>query len=284
MNSSLFTAVLLLVAAGLVVGIVLTLASILMAVPSDPKEDQVREVLPGANCGACGYSGCSGYASALASGACSDCALCAPGGKEVMDKIAGILGLHASASGHQMTAVVKCRGTCAKTENRAIYEGIESCQMASQVLGGPKQCAAGCLGFGDCVRACPYHAIRLDDGVAVVDPRLCRACKICVAVCPKKLISLLPLDKKHAANLCSNREKGPIAKKQCAAACIGCSLCARKCPKKCIKVENFNALVDAETCVACGLCVKACPTQAMQMLPVSTVELLGEAKIEGRAS
>ncbi len=272
------------VVVGLMVGLVLTIASIVMAVPVNEKEQELIEILPGANCGACGYSGCQGYANALAEGNTANCSLCSPGGKSVAAQIATCLGLNPPTGGHQLTAVVQCRGTCDKTQNRVRYQGVHTCQMASALLGGPGSCQEGCLGYGDCVRACPYDAIRLEDGVAMVDPRLCRACKICVAVCPKHIIAMIPLDKKNAVNLCNNHEKGALAKKQCAAACIGCSLCAKKCPKDCIKVERFNATVDPELCVGCHQCVKACPTGSMQMMPAFAVENLGEVKIKQKVS
>ena len=45
-------------AIGLLLGIGLAIASIVMAVPVDEKAEALAEVLPGANCGACGFSGC----------------------------------------------------------------------------------------------------------------------------------------------------------------------------------------------------------------------------------
>ncbi len=47
---------------GLVAGLILSVASIVFAVPVDEKQEAVRAALPGANCGACGFSGCDGYA------------------------------------------------------------------------------------------------------------------------------------------------------------------------------------------------------------------------------
>lgn len=55
-------------AMGLVFGLVLTGAAKVFAVPTNPKRDAVREVLPGANCGGCGYPGCDGCADAIAAG------------------------------------------------------------------------------------------------------------------------------------------------------------------------------------------------------------------------
>ena len=53
---------------GLIAGLILSVASIVFAVPVNEKEEALVGVLPGANCGACGFAGCSGYAAALAEG------------------------------------------------------------------------------------------------------------------------------------------------------------------------------------------------------------------------
>ena len=50
---------------GILAGLGLSAASVIMAVPVDETAEKLAEVLPGANCGACGFSGCSGYAAAL---------------------------------------------------------------------------------------------------------------------------------------------------------------------------------------------------------------------------
>ena len=46
-------AIVLVTGIGLLSGIILSLASVFMAVPKDEKEEKVRAMLPGANCGAC---------------------------------------------------------------------------------------------------------------------------------------------------------------------------------------------------------------------------------------
>ena len=69
-------AVIIVAAIGLLLGLMLAIASIVMAVPVDETAVAIEEVLAGANCGACGFSGCSGYASALSKGTCTDCTLC----------------------------------------------------------------------------------------------------------------------------------------------------------------------------------------------------------------
>ena len=47
---------------GLIFGLVLAAASKVFYVETDPRLDQLQEVLPGANCGGCGYAGCNAYA------------------------------------------------------------------------------------------------------------------------------------------------------------------------------------------------------------------------------
>ncbi len=45
-----------------------------------------------------------------------------------------------------------------------------------------------CTGCEACVEVCPFQAIRMEEGVAVVDPDLCRNCRICIRVCPEGAI------------------------------------------------------------------------------------------------
>jgi pyruvate formate lyase activating enzyme len=42
-----------------------------------------------------------------------------------------------------------------------------------------------CQGCGDCVKACPREAIRLDEGVARIDRSICDRCLVCVEACLK---------------------------------------------------------------------------------------------------
>jgi len=53
------------------------------------------------------------------------------------------------------------------------------------------QCCAGC---GECVAACPYHAIEIEQGVARVNGYLCKVCGTCAAACPNKAMSLIHFD------------------------------------------------------------------------------------------
>lgn len=242
-------------AIGLVVAVVLSFASVFFAVPVDEKVEKLNEALPGANCGACGFSGCSGYAGALAKGEAQP-GQCPVGGDEVAKAVAAILGVEAVSSAPQ-SARVMCSGSCDNTNKKLVYKGIQSCAAASQIFGGGGQCSYGCIGLGDCVKECEYGAIKVCNGVAVVNEDLCKACKKCAAACPKKLISIVP--KKSAAVLCSNFDKGAQTKDDCKIGCIGCMKCQKVCESGAVKVESFKATVDPALCTLCGKCVEACP-------------------------
>lgn len=53
---------------GLLIAILLGIASEKFKVPVDEKEVAIRAELPGNNCGGCGYAGCDGLAKAIANG------------------------------------------------------------------------------------------------------------------------------------------------------------------------------------------------------------------------
>ena len=132
-------AVLLVAGIGLLAGALLAVLSKIMAVPVDETAAAVEEILPGANCGACGFSGCSGYAAALGKGETKETGLCGPGGNEVSQKIAAILGVEAGTV-EPMTAVVFCQGHTDKAVKKMVYKGVASCKLASQLFGGEKEC------------------------------------------------------------------------------------------------------------------------------------------------
>ena len=262
--NSILLAVIIVAAIGLIAGLGLAIASIVMAVPVDEKAEAIRACLPGANCGACGFSGCDGYAAALSKGETTDTSLCAPGGDDTAETIAEITGFKV-AKPEAMTAVVHCKGNNLIAKNKLIYAGIESCKMAIQVFGGPKHCSFGCLGFGDCQRVCQFDAISICDGIARINPDLCKACTMCVTECPKNIISLVPKEKVNAVVLCMNHDKGALTRKECTAGCIGCMKCVKNCDVGAISVINFCATVDTEKCTGCGKCVEVCPVECIYM-------------------
>lgn len=245
---------------GLVFGLVLAAASKIFYVKSDPRLDQLNECLPGANCGGCGYAGCADYAKAIVeNGAPTN--KCAPGGAKATEAVNAIMGTE-SASGPALHAVVNCNGGNGNCGTRFEYHGIPTCAAAAAIAGGPSACAFGCLGYGDCTRACQFDAIHVVNGSAVVDREKCTGCSACVAACPHHVISLKPMAPQPAV-LCSNKDKGPAVMKACKAGCIACGMCVRNCPQQAVTLVNNVAVIDYAKCSSCGTCVTKCPKKVI---------------------
>ena len=175
---------------GLICAVGLAVASSVMAVKEDTRFTEIRACLPGANCGACGYTGCDGYAKALLEPG-TKTNLCVPGADAVAAQIAALLGVEAEDVVEKI-AVVQCAGTCEATSVKADYRGIPSCAAAKLFYGGNGSCIFGCMGFGDCARACPKNAISMQDGIACVNHTACIGCGICAQTCPQKIIEIVP--------------------------------------------------------------------------------------------
>lgn len=254
-------AVIIIGAIGLIGGVLLAVVSELCrSKENNERLAQIREALPGANCGACGYAGCDAYAEAVEKGAAQP-GLCAPGGSKTTETLSALLGVEVDVTPKKV--FVKCAGCQEKAVQKFHYSGLSSCAAALAVEGGQKLCPGSCLGFGDCVNACPFGALQIKNGLVFVNEAACVGCGKCVAVCPKAVLALRPAEKKHARVICNNTQKGAVAKKGCAVSCIGCGICAKKCENGAITVTNFLASVDPEKCVACGKCAAACPQKVI---------------------
>ncbi len=242
---------------GLILGLFLGFMGKKFAVEVDQKEIDVRAELPGNNCGGCGYAGCDALAKAIAAGE-AEVGACPVGGEPVAKKIADIMGAEVGNT-RRMTAFVKCAGECDKTNETYRYTGVEECTVMPFVPnGGSKSCTYGCMGYGSCVKACPFDAIHVINGVAVVDKEKCKACGKCVAVCPRNLIELIPYDAKEVVK-CSSKDKGKDVMAACQVGCVGCMLCTKQCEFDAIKVENNIAHIDYDKCTGCGKCAEKCP-------------------------
>ena len=248
--------VLIFIGLGLLMGALLALASKLFAVKKDEKAEAIKECLPGANCGGCGYSGCDAYAAAVSAGD-APVNKCSVGGAEAASKIAQIMGVDAGEQ-VRMRAQVMCSGTGEYAKKKYIYEGIDDCVAASKIGGGDKMCKNGCIGLGTCVRACPFDAIIVEDGVAAVDYSKCKGCGICVSACPKGIIKLIPFDAKHWVG-CMSVDDGKNTRKVCDVGCISCKICQKNCPAGAINVDNFVASIDYDKCTGCDICTDKCP-------------------------
>lgn len=257
---SILKAIILLGGLGLIFGAILAYASKKFAVEVDEREEQILEVLPGANCGGCGFPGCGGLAAAIVKGE-APVNGCPVGGASVAVKVGEIMGVSASSEDKKVAAV-KCMGTCEKAKNKYEYQGIKDCRAAAALIGGPKSCSAGCLGFGTCVSVCKFDAIKIEDGIAVVDEEKCVNCGKCMEACPKMLIVEKPATKEVFVR-CNSHEFGKAVKINCSAGCIGCGACAKVCPVEAITLDNKLAVVNQEKCIGCKVCVEKCPTKVI---------------------
>ena len=254
--SQIIIPVLIFIGLGIVMGTLLAVASKVFAVEKNEKAEAIVECLPGANCGGCGYSGCAALAEAIAKGE-AKINQCTVGGAESAKKIASIMGVDAGET-VRMRAQVMCSGTSEYARKKYVYAGIPDCTAASKIGGGDKLCKNGCIGLGTCVKACPFGAITVKQGVAAVDYAKCRGCGVCVSACPKGIIKLIPFDSKHCVG-CMSVDDGKNTRKVCDVGCISCHLCEKNCPSGAITVDNFVAHIDYAKCTGCDMCISKCP-------------------------
>jgi Na+-translocating ferredoxin:NAD+ oxidoreductase RNF subunit RnfB len=263
-NTILFP-VLALGAIGILAAVVLYFVAQKFKVFEDPRIDTVADLLPGANCGGCGFAGCRAFAENLVRAGKMEGFFCPVGGNVAMENISALLGLTAEAK-DPLIAVVRCSGSRANAPWKVAYEGASSCYFANGLFSGLSGCPFGCLGLGDCVVACQFDAICMDDetGLPVVRDN-CIACGACVEACPRKIIELRSRGKKDRRIFvsCVNKEKGAPARKNCQVACIGCGKCVKVCKFEAITLENNLAYIDFTKCTLCRKCVAECPTNAI---------------------
>lgn len=103
-----------------------------------------------------------------------------------------------------------------------------------------------------CARACPFGAIRQDDGMVRIAESLCVGCKMCVMACPFGAIEV------------GVEGEAPMSGTTNVASAKKCDLC-----------EAWRANNGKEVCA----CVEACPNQALQFVDVNNYrKALAEAK------
>lgn len=242
---------------GIFIGFFLGIFGEKFKVEVDEKEEAIMGVLPGNNCGGCGYAGCSGLACAIAKGE-APVNQCPVGGAPVTELIGEIMGVKAE-EGDRKVAFIKCAGDCEKAKNDYEYTGVKDCAAMEYIPnGGPKSCNYGCMGYGSCIKACPFDAILIVNGIAKIDREACKACGKCIAACPKNLIEFVPYDAVQKVQ-CNSKDKGKNVMAACSVGCIACRLCEKNCPKQAISVEDNIAHIDYEKCNGCGTCVEKCP-------------------------
>jgi len=152
---------------GLGFGILLAYASKKLKVQKNPLVKKVRDLLPGANCGACGLAGCDAFAEAVVAGKVPVTG-CIPGQQEIADKISGILGKESE-------------GIETRTQN-------QESETKKPTLKPVKVLLDLCIGCGLCMRKCPKQIIEMVDKKAIINHDKCIKCGLCINACPKKAI------------------------------------------------------------------------------------------------
>lgn len=246
---------------GLVAAIALAVASRVFNVPEDPRVEAVREVLPGANCGGCGFAGCDGYAAAVVADPGIPANKCCAGSADVHVAVGELTGKTVSES-EPLFALRRCDKVAGNVASRYQYHGVPSCASASMMRGGVDVCSHSCLGYGDCVQACPFGAMEIRNGMVHVNKRLCVGCGTCIDVCPRGVLELNPRRARVHVS-CNTRDKLRAVMDVCTVGCIKCNRCIKVCPAKAVRMENERIVIDHKACLNydqdCGLaCVQNC--------------------------
>ena len=273
-------AMLLLNAVAVIGGLTLVLATLLvfanrwLHVVDDPRIGRVLQMLPHTNCGSCGYPGCRAFAEALVAGEVLP-GKCSVGTPQDRLRIASYLGVDVGETDKRV-ARLACAGGTNVARARANYQGLESCAAAALVAGGGKGCFWGCLGLGDCQRACDFAAIEMNQHqLPVVAEDRCTGCGDCVESCPKDLFSLRSVnDRLWVA--CSSLAEGDAILGDCEVACTGCARCAMDAPDQ-IEMKNGLPVIDYHTVPLTAAPTERCPTGAIVWLDRNAGPVKGHA-------
>ena len=226
MENTILAAVLTMGGLGIVFSSGLALAYNKLKVEENPLVDLVAEELPASNCGGCGKPGCRKFAEDLVNGTIAP-EKCVVMSDDAMEAIGQLLGITISGV-EKKIARVMCQGGLNEAKYKGVYFGAKSCMASEFASGGTKLCDYGCIGFGDCARACPFDAIKMNDNeLPIVDEKKCTGCEKCVAACPKNIIEMHSRDT-ELLMLCKNRDINKDAKKACSVSCTACGLCTHE--------------------------------------------------------
>lgn len=261
----LISAILTMVSLGILFAGILAAANQKLKVVEDPKIGELTEGLAGLNCGACGYPSCHEFATAII-GKKKDAlnSTCVVGGPEVVEFVSQFTGV--AKEPLKKVAVVFCGAKNKDKTRNSAYKGIKTCRSSHLLSGGGMNCEYGCLGYGDCVLACAFDAMKMVDGLPVIDPEKCVACGKCVAACPRDIIELMPYDADNLVlPVCRSKDKGALVRKICAVGCIACKIC-EKLSGGAICVNDNLAKLDTKRMkedVNWQEVIKKCPTKTI---------------------
>lgn len=247
---------------GLFAGVALGIAAQIFHLDVDPRETEILNALPGFNDGACGYPGCAAYAKAVVTGAAGP-DLCHVGGTVTAKRIAEIMGLTPGKGQPPLIAVVFCQGDRLKAKVKYRYLGMVNCGAAQMIAEGPKECPAGCLGMGRCVRACPFDAIEITpEKLAVISRDKCTGCQKCVSACPRSVIRMVP-EYVTTHVLCRSHDKGARVRQYCEIGCIACAVC-QKVDARAYQIKDNLAQVNDATPPLDSQAITQCPTHCIR--------------------
>ncbi len=214
---------------GAVCGIVLSLASKIFYVYEDPRIAMVENCLAGANCGGCGFAGCSAAAAAVVSGK-APANICIVSGKTGAEAVAKVMGVEVGNAEAPLSYNM-CEGGF-RAADKYHYMGISSCKAMAVVFGGKRVCTVGCIGLGDCVKACQFGAVAMGPkGHPVVDEEKCVGCGACQKACPKDIIEVKTLSERLMK---FNQKHDPLAP------------CAQTCPAEINIPRYINQLREGK--------------------------------------
>ncbi|MDD4179579.1 MAG: RnfABCDGE type electron transport complex subunit B [Candidatus Margulisbacteria bacterium] len=259
-----FTAIIVLGILGFIFAGALGLAADYFKVEEDPRLGPIVAILPGTNCGACGSASCHNFAEKLIKGEVQISG-CVAGGPGVASALAKVMGVEEPTAAHKKVAAVHCGAKEGQRKRKANYAGVKSCAAADMVGGGGLMCGYGCLGYGDCYCVCPFDAIRMKDGLPVIDPDKCTSCGKCVDACPRKIISIIPHDF-NVIVACSSRDSGAVTRKNCPVGCIACKICEREAPNVFKVIDNLAVMDYSRTDADCSAAIEKCPTKCIVII------------------
>ncbi len=256
-------------AAVVLFGLTLVFASLLgvakekLRVEEDPRIGLVNEALPAANCGGCGYAGCADFAKAVVQER-AECDGCPVGGAKTAERVAAILGREVVKT-YPYRPVVHCGAKSHQKKGRVPYDGVPSCSEA-HVVGVTQACTYGCLGFGDCLVACDYDAIVMDEGLPIINYARCTGCGACVKACPRNLIERIPFKQDRMLVVaCANQEPPKNVKEVCTVGCVGCKMCQKLFADQ-FEVKDNLAYLNYERYTGqedMGTLFKKCPAEVL---------------------
>lgn len=240
-------------------------------VEEDHRIAKILDELPGANCGGCGYPGCAKFAEVLVAGE-AEINGCPVSDDEARRAIGEILGVDVE-SGEKQIARVMCQGGNYETAKKAHYTGIKSCLGASIFGGADKMCEYACLGFGECVEACTFVAMYMNDnGLPVVIEDKCTGCGKCAEACPQNVIEMHPESHKLFV-FCRNLDGAKSARKVCLKACIACGICVRNVEEGQMEVKDNLARVNYDVFgKEAKLPTDKCPTDCLAVVGESVID------------